>query len=155
MSSDAVYRFIDAIEADPALQRAVRQIRGGDDIARLAALRGFHFTPDELQPAVSLLAFLQDIHRVPALRKAVGMAPDQATVVAVARKSGYDFSLEDLAYVRLPAHEGELGDEALEAITGGTARPSFGSALTTAPHAAPFSPAGSLLSAAIHGADAG
>lgn len=98
----------------------------------------------------SLIQFYQKVAQEPALQteaeKAVGMPlpelmslnPEQlqtanidylAVVVDVAAKHGYQFTknelIEQITYVKNPTAEGELSDEALEAVAGGKSQPTI------------------------------
>ena len=89
---------------------------------RLAAGRGLHFTAEELGPVVSLLRFLADLSRDSDLRDQVARAGTPAAVLELAQARGYSFSESEMSHLTIVEgdRDGELSDDDLAAVAGGT-----------------------------------
>jgi hypothetical protein len=145
MSMEAVLAFWKRVESNTELQQRVQPGKGEvpklhagvsaaelEGLAKIARQAGFDCTAEELRAAESVAGFWERVSSDEALQKSLlpaeGLPRAEAVslVLGVANKSGFRFDLAQLdavskAKLRVkPKTKGELSDDQVEAVAGGT-----------------------------------
>jgi predicted ribosomally synthesized peptide with nif11-like leader len=126
MSTSEVLAFVNRAEVDQELEGDLATAAGPEAVTRLAVARGFDFTTSELGPVLDLLRLLRDLPNDPKLALSLRNAPTPEAVVEIAAARGYTVTVDLLDHVRLVEPDGELSDEELLQVAGGTAQPTAG-----------------------------
>ena len=154
MSKQAVLNLIEESKSDESLLAQLESAEGPQTILEIAKSKGYEFTEDELlsvmqeqqlsfadeQEPVELnnvaLNFIKEVGNNQAWKEDLESINTPADIVRYAADKGYEFSEDEVITIiehqqELASQEGELTEDALEAVAGGAARISGGCTRTT------------------------
>ena len=140
MSKQAVFNLIEESKADNNLLSQLKAAEDSSTILEIGKYKGYDFTEDELlsvmqeqqlsfanQPVEldeAALNFIKEVGNNQIWREDLESINTPADIVRYAAQKGYEFSEESIVAVmehqqELTSQEGELSEDALEAIAGG------------------------------------
>jgi predicted ribosomally synthesized peptide with nif11-like leader len=120
MSRDAAVGFLSRLGADPALMQRLGESPTADAYVSLGRGEGHDFSAEELTGVLAARRFYAEALRDPQIRDRMWESSDEAEVVALANRLGFDCGLDDLqAVLRGIAAEEELSDTEMEEVVGG------------------------------------
>ena len=130
MASRNVYRFAKLASEDQVLAESVKALRSEGDLQAIVALgreNGCDFTLNELETCIEgvcshhgLIRFCEIMNDDPLLADKVAEAgADVSLIVRLGQEYGCTFTAEELMPF-VPGAGGELSDDQLEAVAGGT-----------------------------------
>lgn len=142
MSKEAVQNLIEQSKCDEQLLAQLQAAPGPEAVLAIASERGYEFTEEELISVMqeqqlsfddepveineTAFNFVKEVGNNDAWKKELETINTPADIVRYAADKGYEFSEEDIVNViqhqqDMASTEGELSEDALEAIAGGRA----------------------------------